>query len=52
MSGAIAVVGLGPGPDCWRTPEAEEALAGATDLVGYAPYLARVPARGRSCCAA
>ena len=45
MSGAVVVVGLGPGPGHWCTPEVEDALAGATDLVGYAPYLARVPAR-------
>lgn len=47
MSGAgeILVVGLGPGPELWRTPEASAALERATDLVGYAPYLARCPER-------
>ncbi len=45
MSGRLLVVGLGPGPDRWRTPEAEAALAAATDLVGYGPYLDRCPAR-------
>jgi precorrin-2 C20-methyltransferase/precorrin-3B C17-methyltransferase len=41
----LAVVGLGPaGPD-WLTPEAHTALARADVLVGYAPYLARVPTR-------
>lgn len=39
------VVGLGPGPAHWTTPEVSEALAGASDLVGYAPYLARCPER-------
>lgn len=43
--GSVTVIGLGPGPACWMTPEADAALAAATDLVGYAPYLARVPER-------
>ena len=43
--GRLAVVGLGPaGPD-WLTPEASAALAGADELVGYGPYLDRVPER-------
>jgi precorrin-2 C20-methyltransferase / precorrin-3B C17-methyltransferase len=43
--GRLDVVGLGPaGPD-WLTPEAHSALARADVLVGYAPYLARVPGR-------
>ena len=41
MSGRLRIVGLGPGPSCWLTPEAAEALASAEDLVGYGPYLAR-----------
>ena len=45
MTGCLAIVGLGPGPACWLTPEAEAALAEATDLVGYIPYVARVPER-------
>ncbi len=44
-TGEILVVGLGPGPDVWRTPEASAALEQATDLVGYEPYLARCPER-------
>jgi precorrin-3B C17-methyltransferase len=32
-------VGLGPGAPAWRTPEATERLARATDVVGYGPYL-------------
>lgn len=44
-SGSVMVVGLGPGPAAWLTPEAEAALAAATDIVGYAPYVARVPER-------
>lgn len=43
MTGSLAIVGLGPGDARMRTPQAGEALALATDLVGYAPYLGRVP---------
>ncbi len=43
--GSLAVVGLGPaGPD-WLTPEASAAIAAADELVGYGPYLDRVPRR-------
>lgn len=38
-AGRIAVIGLGPGGSEWRTPEAEERLEQATDLVGYRTYL-------------
>jgi precorrin-2 C20-methyltransferase/precorrin-3B C17-methyltransferase len=41
----VTVIGLGPGDPGWLTPEAAVAVAGATDLVGYRPYLARVPQR-------
>lgn len=41
----VTVVGTGPGPDHWMTPETEAALADATDLVGYATYTARVAER-------
>ncbi len=43
MSGELAIVGLGPGTEDWLTPEARRELEAAADLVGYAPYLARVP---------
>lgn len=43
--GEVAVVGLGPGPAGWLVSEAAEALDNATDLVGYVPYVARVPER-------
>ncbi|MCZ2830006.1 precorrin-2 C(20)-methyltransferase [Modestobacter sp. VKM Ac-2986] len=46
-AGEVVVVGLGPGQRSWTTPEAAEALAGADDLVGYGPYLDRVPANPR-----
>jgi precorrin-2 C20-methyltransferase/precorrin-3B C17-methyltransferase len=45
-SGAgLLVVGLGPGPDHWLTPEVAEALAGVEHVVGYGPYVERVPQR-------
>jgi cobalt-precorrin 5A hydrolase / precorrin-3B C17-methyltransferase len=37
--GRLFIVGIGPGQANWRTPEASRAVALATDLVGYAPYL-------------
>ena len=42
MSGRLVVVGLGPGPAEQLTGAARAALAGATDLFGYGPYLDRV----------
>lgn len=45
MSGWLAIAGLGPGAAHLITPEVTDALAEATDLIGYAPYVARVPAR-------
>ncbi|MDL9948480.1 precorrin-2 C(20)-methyltransferase [Gordonia sp. ABSL11-1] len=41
----LAVVGLGPGPDRWLTPEVSAILAEVDHVVGYAPYIARVPQR-------
>ncbi|GGD24795.1 precorrin-3B C(17)-methyltransferase [Nocardioides daphniae] len=41
----VLVVGLGPGPDGWLTPEVAEALAQVDHVVGYAPYVNRVPQR-------
>ncbi|PMC62177.1 ATP-binding protein [Corynebacterium xerosis] len=43
--GEVVVIGLGPGPDRWLTPEAAEELERATDVVGYSTYVARVPER-------
>lgn len=45
MSGSLAIVGLGPGTPDWITPAAQAALDAATDLIGYGPYLDRIPER-------
>jgi len=45
MSGKLWIVGLGPGAVDMLTPQASAALAAASDLVGYGPYLERVPPR-------
>src|SRR5712691_869327 len=45
MTGTLTIGGLGPGDAALVTPEVSAALAGATDVLGYAPYVARVPAR-------
>lgn len=45
MSGWVVVAGLGPGAETLVTPEATAALASATDLLGYAPYVARIKER-------
>ncbi len=41
----LLVIGLGPGPDRWITPEVTEALSEVQHVVGYAPYVNRVPQR-------
>ncbi len=41
----LLVVGLGPGPDHWLTPEASAVLADVDHVVGYGPYVDRVPQR-------
>jgi precorrin-3B C17-methyltransferase len=43
VSGRLTVIGLGPGADDLIAPRARVALADATDLVGYGPYVDRVP---------
>lgn len=45
MSGSVTVIGLGPGDPRYLTPAAAEALDTAEDLIGYLPYVARVPER-------
>ena len=45
MMGTLTIAGLGPGDAALITPEVSAALTEATDVVGYAPYVARVPSR-------
>jgi precorrin-3B C17-methyltransferase len=45
MTGHIVIAGLGPGADTMVTPDVAAALADATDVVGYFPYVARVAPR-------
>ncbi|VIO77989.1 Precorrin-3B C(17)-methyltransferase [Bradyrhizobium ivorense] len=45
MTGSLTIAGLGPGDEALITPEVSAALARATDIVGYAPYVARVQPR-------
>ena len=44
MTGSLVVVGTGPGKADLMTPATRAALDRATDLVGYGPYLDRIPA--------
>ena len=37
--GRLAIIGIGPGADDWRSPEASRLIAEAGDLVGYGLYL-------------
>jgi precorrin-2 C20-methyltransferase/precorrin-3B C17-methyltransferase len=46
-AGRVDVVGLGPAGRDWLTPQALAVLAAADDLVGYAPYVDRVPPNPR-----
>jgi precorrin-2 C20-methyltransferase/precorrin-3B C17-methyltransferase len=41
----LFVVGLGPGSDTWMTAEVAAVLAEVDHVVGYGPYLDRLPAR-------
>jgi precorrin-3B C17-methyltransferase len=43
VSGRLTIVGIGPGRAELITPSAMAALSGASDLVGYGPYLDRIP---------
>jgi len=42
-AGRLDIVGLGPGPADWATPEVLAIVEQASDLVGYGPYLQRLP---------
>jgi precorrin-2 C20-methyltransferase / precorrin-3B C17-methyltransferase len=46
-TGRVDVVGLGPAGRDWLTPQAMAVLAAADDIVGYAPYVDRVPPNPR-----
>lgn len=41
----LIVLGIGPGPEAWVTPEVSHALAEVDHVIGYGPYLDRVPQR-------
>jgi precorrin-2 C20-methyltransferase/precorrin-3B C17-methyltransferase len=43
--GEVVVVGIGPAGPRWVTPEVRQALQEAEHLVGYGPYVDRVPHR-------
>jgi precorrin-2 C20-methyltransferase / precorrin-3B C17-methyltransferase len=45
--GSVTVVGLGPAGPEWMTPEVRSAIAEADDLIGYGPYVDRLPDRAR-----
>ncbi|MCX7567114.1 precorrin-3B C(17)-methyltransferase [Sulfitobacter sp. F26169L] len=45
MNGSLVIAGLGPGADHMVTPQVTQAIGRATDIVGYIPYVARIPAR-------
>nr|WP_202893862.1 precorrin-2 C(20)-methyltransferase [Kribbella italica] len=45
--GSVTVVGLGPAGPEWMTPEVRAALASADDVIGYGPYVDRLPDRAR-----
>lgn len=45
MSGWVVIAGLGPGDEALVTPEVTAALAEATDIVGYIPYVRRIAPR-------
>lgn len=44
-NGSIAIAGLGPGDEALVTPEVTAAVAQATDIIGYIPYVARIAPR-------
>ena len=45
MSGWLCIAGLGPGDGQLVTPEVSAALAEATDVIGYIPYVGRIAPR-------
>jgi precorrin-3B C17-methyltransferase len=49
VTGSLVIVGTGPGKLELMTPATKAAIAEATDLIGYGPYLDRVPAVQGQC---
>jgi precorrin-3B C17-methyltransferase len=45
MSGKLTVIGTGPGSPEQMTPQAARAAAEADELLGYGPYVDRIPVR-------
>lgn len=45
MKGRLIIAGLGPGSEAQITPEVQAAIASATDVIGYTPYVARIAPR-------
>ena len=45
MTGCLTIAGLGPGSPDHITPAVEQAIAVATDVVGYIRYVARIAPR-------
>jgi precorrin-3B C17-methyltransferase / cobalt-factor III methyltransferase len=45
MTGRLIIAGLGAGNDDLITPQVSQAIAQATDIVGYIPYVARIEPR-------
>lgn len=41
--GRLSIIGLGPGGEHFLTAQARAALRDAQDIIGYGPYVARVP---------
>ncbi|CUH88022.1 Precorrin-3B C(17)-methyltransferase [Phaeobacter sp. CECT 5382] len=44
-NGWVKIAGLGPGNEAMVTAQVQEVLAEATDVVGYIPYVKRIPER-------
>ena len=45
MTGWVVIAGLGPGDDGLIVPQVTDAIAQATDIVGYIPYVRRITPR-------
>ena len=41
-NGHLAIIGIGPGTDNWRSPEASQALRSADTVIGYKLYLDQI----------